>query len=175
MTAPAPDAIAPLDHFPAEPLQTAEGQVLDAWLDHNGHMNVAYYLLVFDRATDRFHALLGKTAGYIERTGCSTFALEQHLTYQRELLPRSPYRVFTRLVDHDAKRIHMLHRMYHATEGWLAATCESINMHIDLTARRSTPFPEDITSRLARLAAAQASLPPEEFAGRRVGIRRKNP
>lgn len=165
--------ITPLDDFPPEALLTQQGQVLDEWLDHNGHMNVAYYLLVFDRATDRFHAMLGKNADYIARTQCSTFALEAHLTYQRELLPRAPYVVRTRLVDHDHKRIHMLHRMFHGSEGWLAATCESISMHIDMTARRSTPFPTEISSRLARLAVAQAGLPPDEYVGRRVGIRRR--
>lgn len=163
----------PLDHFPAEPLLTAEGEVLDEWLDHNGHMNVAYYLLIFDRATDCFHALLGKNAEYIRRTQCSTFALEMHLTYQRELLPRAPYLVRTRLVDADHKRLHMLHRMYHATEGWLAATNESISMHIDMQARRSTPFPDEILTRVERLRLAQAPLPPDDHVGRRVGIRRK--
>lgn len=165
---------APLDTFPAEPLLTAEGCVRDEWLDHNGHMNVAYYLLIFDRATDRFHAMLGKNADYIARTRCSTFALEMHLTYARELLPRAPYKVLTRLVDHDHKRIHLLHHMQHGEEAWLAATNESISMHIDLTARRSAPFPAEISTRLERLASAHASLPPDEHVGRRVGIRRKS-
>jgi acyl-CoA thioester hydrolase len=164
-----------LDDFPAEPLLTAQGRVLDEWLDHNGHMNVAYYLLVFDRATDHFHALLGKNADYIRRTRCSTFALEMHLTYERELLPDAPYRVFTQLVDADHKRIHMLHRMFHGTEGWLAATNESITMHIDMAERRSVPFPEEIAVRLERLQAAHADLPPDGHVGRRVGIRRKAP
>ncbi|MDX5364742.1 MAG: thioesterase family protein [Pseudazoarcus pumilus] len=166
--------LSPLDDFPAELLLTAKGHVLDEWLDHNGHMNVAYYLLVFDRATDCFHALLGKNADYTRRTGCSTFALEMHLTYERELLPRAPYAVRTQLVDHDHKRIHMLHRMFHAEEGWLAATNESISMHIDMGARRSTPFPPEITTRLERLAAAHADLPDDGHIGRRVGIRRKS-
>lgn len=173
MTTSASDT-APLDDFPPELLLTAQGQVLDEWLDHNGHMNVAYYVLIFDRATDRFHAMLGKNADYIARTQCSTFALEMHLTYPRELLPRAPYRVLTRLVDADHKRIHMLHRMFHATEGWLAATCESISMHIDMTARRSTPFPPEIAQRIENLRAAQKELPPDEYAGQQVGIRRRN-
>lgn len=170
-----PSEAAPLDDFPAAPLATAQGEVLDEWLDHNGHMNVAYYLLIFDRATDRFHALLGKNADYVRRSGCSTFALEMHLTYERELLPRAPYRVSTQLVDADSKRIHMLHRMFHANEGWLAATNESITMHIDMSARRSTPFPAEITERLERLRAAHAALPADGHVGRRVGIRRKSP
>jgi acyl-CoA thioester hydrolase len=67
----------------------------------------------------------------------------------------------------------MLHRMFHAEEGWLATTNESISMHIDMGARRSTPFPDEITTRLARLAAAHADLPQDGQVGRRVGIRRK--
>lgn len=168
-----PAPIEPLDTFPAEPLVSAEGHVLDEWLDHNGHMNVAYYLLIFDRATDRFLAMLGKNAEYIRRTQCSTFALEMHLTYDRELLPRSPYVVRTRLVDHDHKRVHLLHCMHHAEDGWLAATNESITMHIDMRARRSAPFPPEITTRLDALAAAHAGLPPDDHIGRRVGIRRR--
>lgn len=170
-----PAETTPLDDFPAEPLLTAEGSVQDEWLDHNGHMNVAYYLLVFDRATDRFHALLGKNADYTRRTGCSTFALEMHLTYERELLPRAPYRVLTQLVDADHKRIHMLHRMFHDTEGWLAATNESITMHIDLAARRSTHFPTEITRRIERLRDAHIDLPTDGQVGRQVSIRRKTP
>ncbi len=168
-----PAQIEPLDTFPAEPLVSAEGHVLDEWLDHNGHMNVAYYLLIFDRATDRFLAMLGKNAEYIRRTQCSTFALEMHLTYDRELRPHAPYEVRTRLVDHDHKRIHLLHSMHHAEQGWLAATNESITMHIDLRARRSAPFPPEITTRLDALAAAHAGLPPDDHIGRRIGIRRR--
>ncbi|HLW05403.1 MAG TPA: thioesterase family protein [Azoarcus sp.] len=164
--------ITPLEDFPSEPLLTAEGQVLDEWLDHNGHMNVAYYLLIFDRATDRFLAMLGKNAEYIERTQCSTFALEMHLNYVRELRPRAPWAVRTQLIDADHKRIHLLHSMYHGEQGWLAATNESLTMHIDLAARRSTPFPPEISRRVDALAAAHATLPPSEFVGRRVGIRR---
>lgn len=171
MTTQASD-IAPLEHFPSAPLLTAEGQVLDEWLDHNGHMNVAYYLLIFDRATDRFLAMLGKNAEYIERTQCSTFALEMHLNYVRELRPRALWAVRTQLIDADHKRIHLLHSMYHGEEGWLAATNESLTMHIDLTARRSTPFPPEISRRIEALTFAHANLPPNEYVARRVGIRR---
>lgn len=164
--------VSPLGDFPAAPLLTAEGQVLDEWLDHNGHMNVAYYLLIFDRATDRFHALLGKNADYIERTQCSTFALEMHITYDRELRLNQPYLVRTRLVDADHKRLHMLHTMFHADEGWLAATNESITMHIDLATRRSAPFPPELGTRIDLLRAAHADLPADPHIGRRIGIRR---
>lgn len=160
------------ERFSSDLLVTARGRVRDEWLDHNAHMNVAYYLLAFDQATDAFHALLGKDAAYIARTGCSTFALEMHLTYDRELKRDQPYTVRTRLVDADHKRIHMLHEMRHADEGWLAATNEAITMHINLAKRRSAAFPPDIQSRLEALREAHASLPPDEHIGRRVGIRR---
>lgn len=165
---------APLDTFPAAALETAAGRVIPEWLDYNGHMNVAYYLLIFDRATDGLHALIGKTSEYIQRTQCSTFALEMHLTYLRELRLDDPYVVRTHLVDADHKRIHMLHSMYHAEEGWLAATNESLSMHIDLTARRSKPYPPELMQRVERLQRAHAGLSPAEHVGRCVGIRKKS-
>lgn len=163
---------APLDDFPPEPLATASGRVRPEWLDHNGHMNVAYYLMIFDGATDFFLALLGKNADYIARTRCSTFALEMHLSYARELHLDDPYAVRTRLVDADHKRIHLLHTMHHGEDGWLAASNESLTMHIDLAARRSTPFAPEILERIERLRTAHAGLPADDHIGRRVGIRR---
>lgn len=164
----------PLDSFPSTTLQTLSGRIRPEWLDYNGHLNVAYYLLIFDRATDCLHAMLGKTREYIERTQCSTFALEMHLSYSRELRSDDPYVVRTRLVDADHKRVHMLHSMHHAEEGWLAATNESLSMHVDLVARRSAPWPAEIFERVHTLQQAHATLPADEHIGRRVGIRRKS-
>src|SRR5690606_22498874 len=106
------------------------------WIDFNGHMNVAYYVLAFDRATDKFFDWLGLDEAYRQATNRSTFALEQHILYLREVRLGDPLRFTTQLIDHDAKRIHYFHRMYHDREGYLAATTEIISMHIDLGRRR---------------------------------------
>lgn len=160
------------DRCPAEPLETARGDVPAEWIDYNGHMNVAYYVLAFDQGTDRFLGTLGMDPDYPRREGGSTFALEMHVTYDRELKQGDPYVVHTQLIDADAKRIHMHHTMRHATEGWLAATNEVITMHIDMGQRRSAPFPAHIQPRVDALRSAHATLPRPATLGRLIGIRR---
>lgn len=136
-------------------------------------MNVAYYVLAFDEGTDRFLADMGLDADYL-RAGGSTFALEMHVTYDRELKLDTPYEIRTQLVDADSKRLHLFHRMFHAEEGWLAATNEVITMHIDMATRRSAPFPEPIQRNVARMRAAHAAFGRPDGLGRVIGIRRRS-
>ncbi|MBW7862126.1 MAG: thioesterase family protein [Rhodocyclaceae bacterium] len=158
--------------YATAPIETARGQVRPEWIDYNGHMNVAYYVLAFDHGTDYFLGLLGMDPGYPQREGGSTFALEMHVSYERELKCDQPYVVRTQLIDADTKRIHLFHRMHHANEGWLAATNEVITMHIDMAQRRSAPFPQHIQPRVEALKAAHTALARPEGLGRVIGIRR---
>lgn len=152
------------------PLALYEGKVLDEWIDINGHMNVAYYVLAFDFATDKFFDFVGVGAAYLEERGKSMFAAEAHVTYQRELHRGDRFRVTTRLLGFDAKRLHFFHQMYHGTGGFLAATSEWLGLHVDMGARRSTPFPEDIAARLTAIREAHAGLPPPPEVGRAIGL-----
>ncbi|HRQ58978.1 MAG TPA: thioesterase family protein [Azoarcus taiwanensis] len=152
---------------------TAKGRIRPEWIDYNGHMNVAYYVLAFDQGTDRFLADMGLDADYL-RAGGSTFALEMHVTYDRELHLDAPYEVRTQLVDADTKRLHLFHRMFHAEEGWLAATNEVITMHIDMATRRSAPFPAVIQDSVDRMLTAHAKIPRPDGLGRVIGIRRRS-
>lgn len=152
---------------------TAKGRIRPEWIDYNGHMNVAYYVLAFDQGTDRFLADMGLDADYL-RAGGSTFALEMHVTYDRELHLDAPYEVRTQLVDADTKRLHLFHRMFHAEEGWLAATNEVITMHIDMATRRSAPFPAVIQDSVDRMLTAHAKIPRPDGLGRAIGIRRRS-
>jgi len=92
----------------------ASGRVLSEWIDINGHMNVAYYVLAFDRAVDTLWTELGITSDYIEACKCSTFAVECHVTYQAELREDEPYLITSQILAYDEKRIHQFQRMYHA-------------------------------------------------------------
>ncbi len=152
------------------PLALYESEVRPEWIDYNGHMNVAYYVLAFDWATDAFFAYIGADENYVRKRGMSLFALEAHVTYQRELHAGGPLRVTTQLLDFDAKRLHYVHRMYHGTEGWLAATGEWLTIHVDMNTRRSAPLPEDIAARLAALRDAHAALPRPPEVGRVIGL-----
>ena len=153
------------------PLTLYDGSVLEEWIDINGHMNVAYYVLAFDWATDKLFDFIGVGGDYLAQRGQSMFALEAHVTYQRELHQGDPLRVTTQLLGFDAKRLHFFHNLYHGTEGFLAATSEWLAMHIDMDARRSAPFPDDIAAHLADIVTAHAALsrPPE--VGRVIGLK----
>ena len=102
-----------------------------------------------------------------------TFVLEAHVTYDREVKEGDPLRITTQILDHDAKRIHYIHTMYHADEGYLAATNELMLMNIDYQTRRSAPWPGFAMERIEKLAAAHATLPRPAQAGRLIGIKKK--
>lgn len=154
------------------PLSLHRDTVRPEWIDFNGHMNVAYYVLAFDGATDKFFDWLGLDEAYRRKTNRTTFALEHHVVYLREVKLGDPLRFTTQLIDHDAKRVHYFHAMYHAREGYLAATSEIISMHVDLGTRRSVAFTPPDDERLVALAAAHGKLPRPEHCGRVIGIRR---
>ncbi len=157
----------------AAPLALHSETVRSEWIDYNGHMNVAYYMLAFDHATDAFYDHVGLGLDYRDRTNCSTFTLEAHITYERELREGAPLRFETLLLDFDSKRIHYFHRMFHGEDGYLAATNELIAIHVDLSARRATPMPDGIRASLDRLLAVHGRLPRPPQVGRIIGIRRR--
>ncbi len=109
------------------------------------------------------------------RTGSTTYSAEAHIKYLRELHLEDPVRVRLRLLDHDAKRIHTFAWLHHATDGWVAATCEVMTLHVDQTAEggpKVAPMPDTIIKALDATAKADASLGPVGEAGRPMAIRR---
>jgi acyl-CoA thioester hydrolase len=145
------------------------------WIDYNGHMNVAFYVCAFDLALDEVFEFLGLDRDATQRTGISSFTVEMHITYQRELKEGDRLRITTQLVGFDAKRMHFVQCMYHAEEGYLAATDEWLIVCVDLRQRKSIAIPEPLRGRLARLRDIHAplALPPE--AGRRVSLHAGRP
>ena len=140
------------------------------WFDYNGHLNMAYYHVLFDRAADEVHALVGLGPDYARERGGTTFAAEVHVRYLREVTGEAPLCIELRFLDHDEKRLHVFQEMRHAEERWLAATCECLSLHVDTTTRRVAPFPPDVAERLAVLKAAHDRLPRPEGLGRAIGI-----
>ena len=152
-------------------IEVARGQVLREWIDVNNHMNVAYYLLAFDKAVDSLWGTFGLTEEYVRTHSSSTIAVESHVTWQREIVENAPYVITSQILAYDDKRIHQFQRMYHADEGFLAATCEWMNLHFDLGARRVAPWPAEIRARIAEFADNQGPQPWPEEAGRRMQVR----
>jgi acyl-CoA thioester hydrolase len=140
------------------PFAAASAVVRPEWIDYNGHMNVGYYHVAFDVAAEAFFEFLGLTPDFRERHGATTFALESHLNFLREVKQGDALRFEARLLDHDAKRIHFYQEMFHASEGFLAASCESLSAHVSVAQRRTAPMPPALLERLSRIKAAHAAL-----------------
>ncbi len=141
-------------------------------IDANGHMNVGYYGVLFDKALDLPWARLGIYSEALIAAGMSSFALESHLTFQRELRAGDPLAFSFLLLDYDAKRVQYFMCMLHARERWLAATCEQLSICIDMTTRRSTRWPPTCEANLSALLEVHRGRPRPVEAGRSVGIRR---
>ncbi|MGI9512096.1 MAG: thioesterase family protein [Anderseniella sp.] len=146
--------------------------VEDDWIDYNGHFNMAYYGVLFDRTCDEAFELVGLGPEYL-KSGASFFTLETHTTYIRELHADYKVKVTLQMLDYDAKRMHYVQEMFHADEGWLSATMEAICMHVDMTAKKSAPFPESILDRISAMHEAHAGLPVPPQVGHKIGIIRK--
>lgn len=155
------------------PLVIHREKVKPEWIDYNGHMNVAYYVLAFDHAADSLFDYFGLDEAYREAQNVSTFAMETHVTYAAELRAGDPMRFEVQFLDVDHKRIHYINSMYHDEDDYLAATAEWISTHMDMTARKTAPFHEPIFANLQTIMAAHADLPKPPQAGRVIEIRRK--
>ncbi len=154
------------------PIECPEKTVLPEWIDYNGHMNMAYYHVVFDQSLDHVFDLLGVGADYVREQGSSMFSREVHVNYLAEAVARQTLFVTFALLDYDSKRLHFLEQMFSKDGHELLATSEQLAIHVDMAQRKSAPFPPEIRGRLEALAQAHKSLPFPQAAGRTIGIRR---
>lgn len=159
--------------FESAPIRTATQRVESGWIDYNGHMNVAYYTMAFDRALDEIYEAfgIGETAARENRVG--PMALQSQLHYLGELMENEAFHCEFILLDADDKRAHCFLTMIAESDGRVAATYETLSLNVDLEARRSAVYRPEIAARLASLAAAHGSIPRPEQVGRTIGIRRK--
>ncbi len=168
-----------LDRVDLEPLFFAPFvssvmRVEPAWIDYNGHLNMADYNVLFDRAVDEAYELIGVGTDYVERHRHSFFTAEVHLRYLRELHAGDPVRVTFQLLDYDRKRLHYFEQLFHAVDGWVSATSENLALHVDMMKKKAAALPLDVADRLAKMKAMHAKLPRPEAAGRRVAMPAKS-
>ena len=155
---------------PAEPFRSSIMQIEPQWIDYNGHLNMAYYNVMFDRAIDEMWLTLGIGPAYMKERQGSTFTAECHVRYLREIHLGDPVQVAVLLLGADEKRLHTFEELRHASEGWVSATSENMTMHIDMAARKVAPFPPDISDRIKAVADAHAAIPRPDGIGRRIGM-----
>ncbi|WP_417515707.1 thioesterase family protein [Minwuia sp.] len=150
-----------------------DATVLAEWIDYNGHMNVGYYNVAFDKATDALFDLLGMGADYIRTENKSFFTLQTNVHYIGEVLEGANLRYTAQILGYDRKRVHAFFHMYNADEGYLSATSEQMVVHVDMATRRSAEMPDHLFARVEEMGQAHAKLPWPEQAGKGMALRRR--
>lgn len=155
------------------PLSFERQNVASEWVDFNGHMNVAYYVVAFDRCVDDMYNRLGIGPAQMVETNCSVFTLEAHINYLQEVVEGDPLKVEGRLMDYDQKRVHAYFEMFHGADGHIVAAMEQIGLHVDMQVRKPASFSEAAMSSLGAMHTAHRELPDARYAGRVIGIPRR--
>jgi acyl-CoA thioester hydrolase len=160
------DAAAPIP----TPLAFHRTPVVEAWTDYNDHMTESAFLLVFGDSSDTFFRFIGIDEAY-RAAGYSIYTVETRIHNLREARIGDPLALTLRILDHDAKRLHVFHTMTNEATGDVLATAEQILVHVDMKAGRSAAFPPDLAGRIAAIAAAHRALPVPDTVGKPTGLR----
>lgn len=151
-------------------LTTYSTPVLEEWVDYNGHLRDAFYLLIFSYATDALMDRLGLDSQNREAGGHSLFTLEVHLNYLHEVKLGAQVEVRTQLIGFDKKRLHLYHSLHLTGETQTLAGNEQMLLHVDLSGPHSAPFSEHTLALLHAIEAQQGDLPKPDYAGRVIGL-----
>jgi acyl-CoA thioester hydrolase len=143
------------------------------WIDYNGHFNMAYYGVLFDRAADQMFATLGLGPDYVKATNNSFFTLETHCSYLREVQATDIVTISSQIIDHDHKRVHYVQQMRLPDQTQIACILEVMVSHVDLNTHKTSNFPDDVKARIDAMAAAHKALPVPTQVGHKIGIPRK--
>jgi acyl-CoA thioester hydrolase len=140
------------------------------WVDYNGHLRDASYMLIFSLATDVLIDLIGLPDAERKARRRSIYTLEAHIHYLHEIKEGAQVRVDMRLLGHDAKRLHLYLEMFSGGRDEPVAAGEQMLLHVDTGGPRAIAFDHDVQSRVEALAHAHAALPAARFAGHVIGL-----
>lgn len=146
--------------------------IVQEWLDYNGHLNEAYYVLVFSHATDALLDLIGMDDTWRREHRLTVYTLETHVRYLREVGVDVTVRVDCRLLELDHKRLRLFHAMSREDDGTLLATAEMLLVHIDQSGPRSAAWTDAVRRRLDDLHVRHADEAWPDGAGRAITLTR---
>ena len=152
-------------------LNTLSTPIIKAWIDYNGHLNDAYYLVIFTQATDTLQNHLGLTLEHIQATGETLFTVATHLAYIQEIGLGEVVTVTTQLLETDNKRMRIFHRMFNAQQE-LLATVEMLFLSYNLKAKKVSNFGDMMQGSLAQLEQQHADMPWPDSAGKGITLKR---
>lgn len=153
-------------------VEVVRGEVLPEWIDLNGHMNVASYVTAFEVAVYALWERFGMPVDYQEKSGNTTFAVETHTTYKRELGEGDTYIITAQVLAYDDKRVHSFLRMYDEKQASLAATIEWLGLHVTISNRRVEDWPADVLRGIDLFLEAQTGSQVPAEARRQIRLRK---
>ena len=115
-------------------------KIINEWTDYNGHMNLAFYILVFDKGAEKILSKFKMGEQSAKTTKKSTMAVESHTTYNNEVKENEEVDVHLSYFDHDKKRLHYKLEMYEKSKNILSASTEVLSLYIDLNIRKVSEF-----------------------------------
>lgn len=146
-----PDTASPGNSEPSE-LDDYQTQVVAEWIDYNGHMSEAFYVLVFGFATNQVMDQIGLDQAYREAHSTSLYTVESHIRYLDEVSLGQKLQVTPTLVAAGAKKLHLAYEM--RVEGKLVATEEIVALHVDQESGTTVPFPTEVSERIGQIRCA---------------------
>ncbi|MHA7115024.1 thioesterase family protein [Pseudomonas promysalinigenes] len=151
-------------------LITYRTPIQEDWVDYNGHLRDAFYLLIFSYATDALMERIGLDADNRGQSGHSLFTLEAHINYLHEVKLGAHVWVQTQIIGFDQKRLHIYHSLHRAGFDEVLAGSEQMLLHVDLAGPKSAPFSASSSSSLQLLVDEQRELPTPEYVGRTIKL-----
>ncbi len=152
------------------PLTTWRGSIQHEWVDFNGHLRDAFYMLLFSFASDGFIDHVGLDEAGRAATGHSIFTLECHINYLLEVKQAAAVEVRTQVMGSDAKRLHVYHSLHLAGTEPLLAGSEQMWLNMDMHLRRSAPFAASVLPQVQAMTARHKALPVPKFVGRVIAL-----
>jgi acyl-CoA thioester hydrolase len=151
-------------------LTTWRGTVLPQWVDYNGHLNDAYYMVVFSEATNALMGMIGLDEAGRKATGHTIYTLEAHINYLKEVKQDKAIEVRTQILGSDAKRLQIYQVMLLAGTDTLLAANEQMLLNIDMAGPRAAPFAPTVMAKVQVLTLAHRPLPRPKYAGRTIAL-----
>jgi acyl-CoA thioester hydrolase len=156
------------------PIILSEKKVIADWIDYNGHMNVAYYTLVFDKALDIFlEKILGIGETYAHESKQGPFVLQAHYHYLNEMTLDERFNVRLLVIDHDQKRMHLCLDIFSKDKKKVIAVSEKILINVNLDIRKSESYPLSAYKKLQKLKNTHAEFDFPAVLGKSIGLKKK--
>lgn len=160
-----------LTHSYQNRLVVYRDKVQPDWIDYNGHLNDAYYVVAFSRGLDGFMEAIGLNAAFRDQNQVSMFTLQCMTHYFKEIDEKEPFIITCQLIDHDHNKAHLYLQMWHQETGEEHAAFEAMMLHMDMAERRSAPWRPETKEKVKAILAKDQELPLPDKVGSAIGIR----